>query len=159
MKYLLVIVFAICLVPNVAQADVHINHTSICAPIDLIIGAGDGKETIPFSMEIANTPTSMQRGLMFREFLPTYGGMIFVFDQPQIATFWMKNTLIPLDMLFVAADGEIITIHQNARPHDLTPLTSYLPVKYGIELRGGTVKTLDIQTGDYFSGFNEILGE
>lgn len=138
-----------------ARADRNLDYTTICAPFYLHIPSQD--EPIHLSLEIANTDLSMMRGLMFREYLAPLGGMIFVFDRPQIATFWMKNTLIPLDILYVAEDGEILTIHQNARPHDLTQLSSYLPVKYGVELRGGTVAKLGIQTGDRISGFEDIL--
>lgn len=125
-----------------------------CAPFVIHKENGD---MINLSLELAISPEASARGLMFREVLAPEGGMIFVFPAPQPASFWMKNTLIPLDMLFVAGDGTIMHIHENAVPLSLESVSSPYVVSYVVELNGGTAKRLGIKRGDYLTGFNEIL--
>lgn len=107
----------------------------------------DGKKH-DFDIEIAATPVDREVGLMFRDKMPPDHGMLFEMDKTEITNFWMKNTLIPLDMLFVAPDGTIKTIHQNAVPKDLTAISSEVPVNGVIELNGGRVQALGIAVGD-----------
>lgn len=73
-----------------------------------------------FSIELADTPRERAQGLMFRETMPQSAGMLFVYPRPQRAAFWMKNTLIPLDMIFMDARGVVTHIHHRAVPGDLT---------------------------------------
>jgi uncharacterized membrane protein (UPF0127 family) len=87
-----------------------------------------------FNVELAKTRSQQAQGLMFRKELKTNHGMLFIFDDVEKRSFWMKNTLIPLDMLFVAANGEIHHIHHNAKPQDLTSITSLYPSKAVLEL-------------------------
>ena len=102
-----------------------------------------------FSVEIASTPIDLHVGLMFRKEMPKDHGMLFEFGQePREESFWMKDTLIPLDMLFIAADGHIVTIHQNAKPEDVTPISSGEPVTGVLELNGGITESLKIKVGD-----------
>ena len=101
-----------------------------------------------FSIEVARTALQMEQGLMYRRTLAPDSGMLFVFDAPQIASFWMKNTLIPLDMLFIAADGRVADIHERAVPLSLDPIDSSVPVLAVLELNGGTVARLGIARGD-----------
>ncbi len=75
-----------------------------------------------FTIELADTPAARGRGLMFRETMPRGAGMLFVYEQPQRASFWMKNTLIPLDMIFVDRTGHVTRVHSGAIPGDLTPI-------------------------------------
>ena len=75
-----------------------------------------------FSVELADDAEERSRGLMFRESLPQSAGMLFVYPQPQHARFWMKNTLIPLDMVFADARGIVTRVHSQAIPGDLTPI-------------------------------------
>ena len=79
----------------------------------------DGDMVHQFTVEVARTEAEQQRGLMFRTSLPADGGMVFPFAKPRFASFWMKNTLIPLDMIFVRADGSIDRIAENTIPESL----------------------------------------
>jgi uncharacterized protein len=112
----------------------------------VMIESASGKHR--FDVELAVTPQEMAQGLMFRRSLAADAGMLFVYDVPQRASFWMKNTLIPLDMLFIAPDGKIINIHERAVPQSLEPIPSAGPVKAVLELNGGTASRLGIKPGD-----------
>ncbi len=101
-----------------------------------------------FSIEVATTPAQMEQGLMFRESLAADAGMLFDFKTPTVATMWMKNTLIPLDMLFVDAKGRIVNIHERAVPGSLDTIAAAAPVRAVIELNGGTASRLGIRPGD-----------
>jgi uncharacterized protein len=101
-----------------------------------------------FKVEVAETPAQMEQGLMFRTSLAPDGGMLFVYPQPTVATMWMRNTLIPLDMLFVDAQGRIVNIHQRAVPQSDNVIPAAAPVRAVIELNGGTAARLGIQPGD-----------
>jgi len=95
-------------------------------------------------VEVVDTEPLRQLGLMHRESLPPDQGMLFVFDRPQRLAFWMKNTLIPLDMIFVRADGSIDRIAENAIPESLDPVVSGGEVAAVLELAGGTAAKLGI---------------
>jgi uncharacterized membrane protein (UPF0127 family) len=84
---------------------------------------------------------------MFREKMAASAGMIFVYDQPQHVQFWMKNTLIPLDMIFADAAGRVMRVHSNAVPHDETPIDGGPGVKFVIEINGGLAKRMGIAAG------------
>jgi hypothetical protein len=101
-----------------------------------------------FTVELALTPAQQEQGLMFRRELAPDAGMLFVFPQLQPAIFWMKNTLIPLDMLFIAADGHVADIHERTVPLSEANIVSNVPVKAVLELNGGTVARLGIKPGD-----------
>ena len=101
-----------------------------------------------FSVEVATTPGQMEQGLMFRRSLAPEAGMIFDFKTPSMATMWMKNTLIPLDMLFVDAKGRIVNIRERAVPGSLDPIGAAAPVRAVLELNGGTAARLGIRPGD-----------
>lgn len=101
-----------------------------------------------FVVEIADSPQERARGLMFVEDLPTLSGMLFIYEQPQAVSFWMKNTLIPLDMIFTAPDGEILSIHENAIPGDLTPIPGGDGVQMVLEINGGMTRRLGVSVGD-----------
>ena len=103
-----------------------------------------GAKTHNFAVEVARTPEEQEHGLMGRTSLPKDGGMLFPFDPPKIATFWMKNTLIPLDMIFIRADGTIDRIAENTVPESLAPVASGGEVKAVLELAGGTAATLGL---------------
>ncbi|HIF26731.1 MAG TPA: DUF192 domain-containing protein [Micavibrio sp.] len=114
----------------------------------LIIMSDNGKTTHTFYVEIADTPQLVIKGLMNREYMPDMAGMLFSFALEKERHFWMKNTLIPLDMLFVKADGTIHHIHENAIPHDETSISSNGPVLNVLELNGGMSRKLGIKPGD-----------
>ncbi|MBO9698261.1 MAG: DUF192 domain-containing protein [Sphingopyxis sp.] len=105
--------------------------------------AAAGKAHV-FNVEVARTDEEQARGLMFRTGLPADGGMLFPFEKPRIASFWMKNTLIPLDMVFIRADGSIDRIAENSIPESLEPVVSGGEVSAVLELAGGTAARLGI---------------
>src|SRR5438067_1245112 len=100
-----------------------------------------------FTVAVARTPEQQERGLMFVRFLAPNRGMIFPYDPPQQVAFWMKNTLIPLDIIFIRADGRIARI-ANAKPLDETPLPSGEPAAAVLEIAGGRAAQLGIKAGD-----------
>lgn len=118
---------------------------SLGALVTVTSANGQGHE---FVLEVADTEERRQRGLMFREELPEDGGMIFIYEPPQVAAMWMKNTLIPLDMVFVDAEGRIVHVASRATPHSLEPISAGVPVTAVIELNGGTCDRLAIGVGD-----------
>ena len=113
---------------------------------ELVIETAESKHI--FYIELADTPSKWERGLMFRKSLKEDQGMLFVFPAEQIAQFWMKNTLIPLDMLFIDTAGNIIKIKRNAEPKSLEIISSGKLVMAVLEIAGGVSKKLNIQTGD-----------
>lgn len=101
-----------------------------------------------FQVEIAATQAEQARGLMFRKSLAPDRGMLFTYKRPQPAAYWMKNTLIPLDIIYIQPDGRILSIVRNARPHDETPLASGGLVLGVLEIAGGRAAQLGILPGD-----------
>ncbi|PHR93306.1 MAG: hypothetical protein COA69_05035 [Robiginitomaculum sp.] len=101
-----------------------------------------------FSVEIADTQAERNRGLMFRDMIPADEGMLFEFEARQVASIWMKNTSVFLDVLFVRADGSILKIEHSAKPYSLRSMTSEAPVVAVLELAGGRVNALGIKAGD-----------
>ncbi len=104
-----------------------------------------------FSVEAAVTAEQQEKGLMFRNSLPDDGGMVFPMDPPRIASFWMKNTVIPLDMLFIRTDGSIAMIAANTTPYAREPVSAGIPVSAVLELRGGRAAELGVKEGDKVS--------
>jgi uncharacterized membrane protein (UPF0127 family) len=107
-----------------------------------------GTRTHRFTVEVARTSEQQQRGLMYRPTLAPDAGMIFPFDDPRPASFWMKNTMIPLDMLFVRSDGTIASIAVNTVPYSLDPVSEGEPVAAVLEIAGGRSVELGIEAGD-----------
>jgi hypothetical protein len=105
-------------------------------------------QTHRFTVEVARTAEEQRVGLMNRQQLAPDRGMIFPFDAERVASFWMKNTLIPLDMIFIRADGTITNIEANTVPLSEEPVYSYEPVKAVLEIPGGRSAELDIKAGD-----------
>lgn len=100
-----------------------------------------------FTVEIADDPVEQARGLMHRTQMPLSAGMLFVYQRPQTASFWMRNTLIPLDMVFVDATGVVQHIHHNAIPLDETPIPGGDDVLAVLEINGGLARRLGISVG------------
>lgn len=103
---------------------------------------------VKFKVELAVTPAQQQRGLMFRDKLEPYTGMLFDFGRPQAISMWMMNTLIPLDMVFIAPDGRILNIAANTKPMSTDTILSQGPAKGVLEIAGGTARLLGIKPGD-----------
>lgn len=116
-------------------------------PLTIRTAAG----TRAFRVEVARTMDEQAQGLMFRTSLPEDGGMLFPFDVVRPASFWMKNTVISLDLLFIRADGSIARIAADAVPYSLDPIVSGEPVTAVLELAGGKAAALGIKAGDHVS--------
>ena len=117
-----------------------------CDPFTLE-ARGPGVEA-RFTVEVVSTQQDMARGLMFREYLPMFDGMLFVYDSPRSVSFWMRNTLIPLDMVFIGADGVVLHVHANARPLDETGIPGGSDdIQYVLEVNGGLARMLNIVPG------------
>jgi uncharacterized protein len=106
-----------------------------------------GGRTYPFKVWMATTDERREQGLMFVRHLPPDRGMLFVFDAPQLLNFWMKNTRIPLDLLFIAKDGRVIRIAENAEPESLAVISSMGAATGVLELAGGTSARLGLRPG------------
>ncbi|WP_170752940.1 DUF192 domain-containing protein [Ruegeria lacuscaerulensis] len=105
------------------------------------------KSQVSFDIELAVSPQERAQGLMFRESLPQRAGMMFIFDPPQPVAFWMKNTLIPLDMIFLDRSGSVVHVHSNAIPGDLTPIEGGDSVYAVLEINAGLAERYLISPG------------
>jgi hypothetical protein len=101
-----------------------------------------------FQVEIADNDAERARGLMFRTSLAADRGMLFIFPEPAEQSFWMKNTLIPLDIIFIGADGRVLNIARQAAPKTLDPRRSAGEARFVLELRGGEAARRGIAPGD-----------
>ncbi len=109
---------------------------------------GAGKYISKIDIEIAEDDNSRTQGLMYREKMKPNQGMLFIFPYESMQSFWMKNTVIPLDMIFVNKDNEIVTIRKNAVPFDTGHYSSTKPAKFVIEVNAGYTDSLGIKVGD-----------
>lgn len=107
-----------------------------------------GGPPVLFDVEVARSTEQKARGLMYRDVVPRGSGMLFILGPPERASFWMKNTRIPLDLVFARTDGVIESIIAMAKPYDLTPLSSQGLVSTVLEIAGGEALRLGIKPGD-----------
>lgn len=121
------------------------------AGLDIVQHAGESVRRFHFDVWVADTPARAEQGLMFVRDLPPGRGMVFPFERPRVASFWMKNTYIELDMLFIAADGHVVKIIERAAPLRLDLLSSDVPVGAVLEVRGGEAGLLGLEVGDRVS--------
>lgn len=119
-----------------------------CTDTRLQLRWDSGHET--FAVEVADDTAERSRGLMFREKLDLGAGMLFVYDSPHSPKFWMKNTLIPLDIIFADMTGKVTRVHSNAIPQDLTPIDGGEGVGFVLEINGGLAEKLGIGPGAVF---------
>lgn len=126
-----------------AQSQERLTFTS--EPLTIETASG---KTHDFTAELALDNAQREQGLMFRKSMPPESGMLFDFGMSRDVAMWMRNTLIPLDMLFIARDGRITHIHENAVPHSEAIISSRGPVNFVLELNGGTAKRYGIKPGD-----------
>lgn len=112
----------------------------------LTIVSGDTRHA--FTVELANDPIEISTGMMFRESMAADRGMLFDLGEPREASFWMKNTLIPLDMLFINSEGEILAIAENAVPRSERQVAPGVVSKAVLELNGGASAELGLSPGD-----------
>jgi uncharacterized membrane protein (UPF0127 family) len=113
----------------------------------LVIVAREGVRH-DFNVEMAITPDQQTVGLMFRPNVPADGGMLFDWGMPRVSQMWMRNTISPLDMVFINADGSIRSIAENTVPESLAIIDSRGPVRATLELAAGTTARLNIRVGD-----------
>ena len=116
-----------------------------CTPgqVDLRWPGGQAR----FTVEVAADQGAREKGLMFRDHMASSAGMIFVYQAPTHARFWMKNTLIPLDMIFADETGHVTVVHSDAIPQDLTPIDGGEGVMYVLEINGGLAARIGIAAG------------
>lgn len=125
--------------PQAAEANPPLPHVFLQAGIHRI------------KAEVADSQLERSRGLMLRESLQPNSGMLFVFDQANVHCFWMKNTLVPLTIAFLEADGTIVTL-KDMQPHDETSNCPDRPVRYALEMEQGWFKNKGLKTGDRIKG-------
>lgn len=104
--------------------------------------------TLGLDVEVARTPAQRARGLMFRTTMDADAGMLFIYDSPREVGMWMKNTILPLDMVFIAADGRIAHVVAHTTPMSEATIASRGPVRAVLELLAGAAKRLGIRRGD-----------
>jgi uncharacterized protein len=118
----------------------------VCSDDAIFLRAPDGTQ-VRFSVEIADDAPERAQGLMNRPSLAASAGMLFVYPHPKAVSFWMKNTLIPLDMLFVDSTGKVTVVHPMATPLDETGIDGGEGVQFVIEINGGMAKSLGLVPG------------
>jgi uncharacterized protein len=118
------------------------------ATIPLSVTTSAGK-THSLRVEVARTPEQQARGLMFRDKLAPDGGMLFPMKPPRVISFWMKDTVIPLDMIFIRADGTIARVAAETEPYSLDKVASGEPVAAVLEIAGGRAAALGISEEDH----------
>lgn len=125
-------------------------------PTEPQFGAGEitimrsNNEIKKLSVEIAESGNQLQYGLMFRKEMAEDHGMIFIFPEMQSISMWMRNTFLPLDMVFFDNQNRIVAIHENAKPHDETIIDPGVQAKYVLEINAGLAKKWGLQNGDQF---------
>ncbi len=132
---LAILAFAVAALPAMADT-----------PQDLIIAAGASRYR--FAVEIADEPAERERGLMFRTQLAANAGMLFLYSEAAERRYWMHNTPLSLDLLFIGADGRILSIARRAPPMTDDPILSQGKAKAVLEVNGGTADALGIREGD-----------
>ncbi len=137
-KLLAVMVLALAGLPVVASA--------ACRDGQLELRGDFG--TVRFRVALADSPQERAQGLMHVPQMPRMSGMLFVYERPQSVSFWMENTLIPLDMIFADETGVVRRIHENAIPLDRTPIPGGDGIQYVLEINGGMAATLGLSEGD-----------
>jgi uncharacterized protein len=129
---------------------------AIWAPVLAIAGEGEFEPlsivtatgTHPLSVEVMRTPPELEKGLMFRTSMPQDHGMLFDFHSEQSVMMWMKNTYIPLDMIFMDKTGKVVGIVANAKPMSEQILSAAAPTYAVLELNGGEAAKIDLKVGD-----------
>lgn len=118
---------------------------------DLTLTVATVAEPVSFTIELAVTPDETAKGLMFRRTMNERHGMLFFFDQERIVTMWMKNTYLPLDMVFLDSQGRITHIHKGAVPHSLDIISSKVPARFVLEINAGEADQYGLAVGQQAS--------
>ncbi len=133
-----VVVLCVSMISTTLMADT-------CQDSRVAVRGANGQSS--FTVELADTDPERALGLMHRESMPRFSGMLFVFDAPQRAVFWMENTLISLDMLFADDTGVVQHVHHNAIPLDRTGIDGGSGIRYVLEINGGMAQMLGLEAG------------
>ena len=152
--YLNILKTGLCLVLSFLLNTIPFVHTCNAEsdiPLVAVFLEGTGRELCRFKVELAVTPDEQSKGLMFRKALGPDSGMLFVNSGDDMRFFWMKNTYIPLDMLFIDSRNEVKHIHFGAKPLDETAISSQYPVQYVLEINAGGAKKCNIRPGTKMS--------
>lgn len=153
-SYALILTALVCVLPPVVivacdrQAHTPSSSAESFSETEHITLIKQDKTTIPLTVEMALTPAQQMRGLMGRETMHEQHGMLFVFPQNRIRNFWMKNTPLFLDIIFIDDQGAIAHIHHRARPFDETLISSQIPVRAVLEINGGLAQKWGLAVGD-----------
>ena len=140
-RFLIIAAVALAAAPALAQPQTGLPTA------DIVVQTESGKHK--FKVELATTPDQMARGLMYRREMAADHGMLFDYGRDQAGiSMWMKNTFIPLDMLFVKSDGSVLNIAERTVPQSLASVSAAGAVRVVIELNGGTASRLKIKPGD-----------
>lgn len=132
---------AVCTGASSAQA------TELCAQDRVDLRGASLLEPVSFQVELADTAESRAQGLMHRKEMAPEAGMLFIYEGPRQAAFWMKNTFIPLDILFLDRAGVVTYVHPQAIPHDETPIFGGNAVNYVLEINAGLAAELGLAAG------------
>ncbi|WP_371134632.1 DUF192 domain-containing protein [Phenylobacterium sp.] len=135
-----------CAMPTLAKSPACVPQPQLgkLEPLEIVTGQGRARLLV----EVADSPRERERGMMCRTAMAADRGMLFDFKTPQPVAFWMENTLISLDMVFIRADGRVLSIQRNARPLDRTPLPAGGVVLGVLEIPGGRAAQLGVLPGD-----------
>ncbi|MGG5821773.1 DUF192 domain-containing protein [Falsiroseomonas sp. HW251] len=136
------------LIASPALAQPGVDRPQPRLPTERLVIASRNGQRHEFDVEMALTPDQQTVGLMFRPEVKANEGMLFDWGAPRESSMWMRNTLAPLDMVFIAADGRVHRIAERTVPLSLTPIDSRGPVRATLELQGGITEKLDIRVGD-----------
>ena len=115
--------------------------------VDVVFLDSSGNSACTFQADVAVTPEDQERGLMFKKALPAHTGMLFLYGSDGMRYFWMKNTYLALDIIFIGSDSEVKNVHHNAKPKDETTISSLFPVQYVLEVKAGGAKRCSIRQG------------
>lgn len=132
----------------VALALVVLHAVAACQAEPKVTISTKERRDVTFQVEVANTPAKREMGLQYRRELADDRGMIFIFAVESQQSFWMKNTPIPLDMIFINRDHQIVGIVEQTTPFSLEPRSVASPSRYVLEIKGGLAKRHGIQAGD-----------
>jgi uncharacterized protein len=135
-------------IPVIAACVVFVLCSHAVAADKVVSFQGDGGKTLcRFQVELAITPAEQAKGLMHRKSLKEDAGMLFIHTREETQHYWMKNTFIPLDLVFINSRLEVASIFHYAKPHDETSMSSEVPVKYVLEINAGKVDRCKIKVG------------
>ena len=145
-KYFLYIFLAIASFFAVSAQTAKNDVVNFSAPVTIYISSGQEKHT--FEVERAITKAQQARGMMFREVMNKNSGMLFEFKEPKIASMWMKNTYIPLDIFFLDENMDIVGFKENNEPYSLKSIMIDKPSRYVLEMNGGSRKRFDLKLNE-----------